>query len=213
MVANGAGPDRTSWIGRASTPASRDTEPTFYSASEVGPPRRRRSGITTFLVIVGLSAVFCVGAAFAALTWSGALKGDSAMGSAPPGLNTAVRDGKLEFVVTSVSCGHKSLGRDPIVRKPEGQYCIVALTVTNIGTEAVPFADTFQKAIGPGGEEYGTDTTAGIFANEGGRTIWNVIDPGNKVTGKIVFDIPKDAKIAKLVLHDTPFSGGVTVVL
>jgi hypothetical protein len=213
MGTNGAGPDRTAWIGRARPPVPRQTERTVYSPFEVVPPRRSRSGLIVFLVILTVSGVCCVGAGLAALTWSGALKGESVLGSAPPGLNTAVRDGKLEFVVTSATCGHKSVGRDVIARKPQGQFCVVSLTVANIGTEAVPFADSFQKAIGPGGEVYGTDTTAGVFANESGTSVWTVINPGNEVTGKIVFDIPKDTKIDKLVLHDTPFSGGVTVFL
>jgi hypothetical protein len=31
------------------------------------------------------------------------------------------------------------------------------------------------------------------------------------VTGVLVFDIPKDGRITSLELHDSPFSGGVTV--
>jgi Domain of unknown function (DUF4352) len=37
------------------------------------------------------------------------------------------------------------------------------------------------------------------------------INPGNSVNGIIVFDIPKDATIVKLELHDSAFSGGVVV--
>jgi hypothetical protein len=33
------------------------------------------------------------------------------------------------------------------------------------------------------------------------------------VTGKVVFDVPKDAKITRLELHDSPFSGGIAVTV
>jgi hypothetical protein len=37
--------------------------------------------------------------------------------------------------------------------------------------------------------------------------------PGNSLTGTVVFDIPVDAVPASLELHDSLFSGGVTVTL
>jgi hypothetical protein len=43
--------------------------------------------------------------------------------------------------------------------------------------------------------------------------LFNTINPGNAVTGKVVFDIPKGAKLTTLELHDSAFSGGVTVTL
>lgn len=44
-------------------------------------------------------------------------------------------------------------------------------------------------------------------------TLLNDINPGNQVTGVVVFDIPKNVKLTRLELHDSPFSGGVPVSL
>ncbi len=41
----------------------------------------------------------------------------------------------------------------------------------------------------------------------------NEINPGNTVKGMLVFDMPKDAKPTSIELHDSPFSGGVTLRL
>lgn len=221
MDADRAGSERTSWIGRAKPPAPPQQpadpywpapDPTLYPPVVMA-PRRRRTGLKVLLVVFGMVGACCAGGALVAAALSGALKGESVLGSAPPGLNTPVRDGRLEFVVTSATCGHESVGRGFIVDRPQGQFCIVSLSVANIGTEAQTFADGFQKAIGPDGTVYRADTGAGIIANESGTSAWTVINPGNEVAGKIVYDIPKEAQIAKLELHDSALSGGITVTL
>ncbi|WUJ09416.1 DUF4352 domain-containing protein [Actinoplanes sp. NBC_00393] len=39
------------------------------------------------------------------------------------------------------------------------------------------------------------------------------MEPGGRVTGKLVFDIPTKVQLAGLELHDSPLSGGATVAL
>jgi hypothetical protein len=41
----------------------------------------------------------------------------------------------------------------------------------------------------------------------------NEINPGNTVHGKIAFDMPNGVNAMKAELHDSMFSGGVTVNL
>jgi len=178
----------------------------------VAPPRRH-TGRTALLVVAGVIAACCAGGAVLALLATAAFKdATSPVGAAPPGLNTAVRDGKFEFVVTSFSCGHPSIGRF-ITRKPQGQYCVAELTVRNFSQEAQTFADGYQKALSPDGTKFGADTGAGVIANENGDAVFNLINPGNQVTTKIVYDIPKDTQIARLELHDSAFSTGVTLAI
>jgi hypothetical protein len=124
-----------------------------------------------------------------------------------------VRDGKFEFTVTKVKCGVAKVGSDLINEKAQGQFCLVTVTVKNIGKEPQHFSDSNQKGYAADGTEFSTDSGAGLLANEDANTIFNEINPGNQVTGVLVFDIPKGAKLAKLELHDSAFSGGVTVEL
>ena len=178
----------------------------------VAPPRRR-SGRTALLVVVGVIAACCAGGAVLALLASAALKNaTSSVREAQPGLNAAVRDGKFEFVVTSFSCGHGSVGRF-VTKKPQGQYCVAGVTVRNFSREAQTFADGYQKALSPDGAKFGADTAAGVVANENGDAVFNVINPGNQVDAKIVYDIPTDRQIVRLELHDSALSNGVTVTV
>jgi hypothetical protein len=41
----------------------------------------------------------------------------------------------------------------------------------------------------------------------------NDINPGNEVTGRIAFDLPKGVKAVKAQLRDSPLSDGVSVTL
>ncbi|MEU8298948.1 DUF4352 domain-containing protein [Micromonospora sp. NPDC048909] len=123
------------------------------------------------------------------------------------------RDGKFEFTVKSSKCGVAKVGSDLVGEKAQGQFCLVTVNVKNIGKEAQMFDGSSQKAYAADGTEYSSDTGAAIYANKNAETFLNDINPGNQVTGVVVFDIPKKVKLAKLELHDSPFSGGVTVAL
>jgi hypothetical protein len=130
-----------------------------------------------------------------------------------PGLNDKVRDGKFEFTVTKVSCGRTQVGGQYLNQKAQGVFCLVDLTVKNIGKEAQMFSGSTQKAFTADGTEFSNDTGAEIYANEQAQTFLNEINPGNQVKGKLVFDVPPKTKLTELELHDSLFSGGVRVKL
>jgi hypothetical protein len=209
-------PGGSTWTGRAALPAQSAPVEAYWSPIEATspypPPRRRRHGLTAFVLIAGVFGLCCAGGAALAFVVHAGGK-TAAIGSAPPGLNTPVQDGKFEFVVVSMSCGHATVNQGPLSKAAQGQYCLVELSVTNIARKSQTFADAFQKAIGPTGTIYGADTRAGVLANPTGTTVWTLINPGNKVSGTIVFDIPADAKIATVELHDSGFSHGVIVLV
>ncbi|HEX5541638.1 MAG TPA: DUF4352 domain-containing protein [Micromonospora sp.] len=123
------------------------------------------------------------------------------------------RDGKFEFTVKTVKCGVAKVGDKYLNETAQGQFCLITVNVKNIGKEPQHFSDSSQKAFAADGTEYSTDSGAGLYANKNADTLFNEINPGNQVTGVLVFDIPKDVKLTKLELHDSPFSGGVEVAL
>lgn len=123
------------------------------------------------------------------------------------------RDGKFEFTVKSTKCGVGKVGSDLLGATAQGQFCLITLNVKNIGKEAQLFDGSSQKAYAADGTEYSADSEAALYANKKAETFLNEINPGNQVTGVVVFDIPKKVKLTKLELHDSPFSGGVTVAL
>jgi hypothetical protein len=230
------------WVGRAKPPPpppppvdpywDTGTGPIVYLADR--PPRRRGSGRTVVLVVVGVLAAACASGAVLYLLGTALLHNALASGQPTPsassesaepvvtrttvppkkpGLRVPVRDGQFQFVVTGVSCGHESVGESFVTRKAQGQFCIVTLTVRNVGTEDRTFADSFQEALDADGREYRADTAAGVIVNENADVVLNVVKPGHKLTGKIVFDVPDDAELATLKLHDSPFSNGAVVTL
>ena len=130
--------------------------------------------------------------------------------AAAAGIGTAVRDGKFEFTVTAIDPGVASVGSDAFGQKAQGQFVLVHLTIQNIGDKAQYFDGSSQKAFDAQGREFSADTGAAIYLKDA-NSFLNEINPGNTVTGTVVFDMPPGATIAKLELHDSPFSGGVNV--
>ncbi|HLS45959.1 MAG TPA: DUF4352 domain-containing protein [Ornithinicoccus sp.] len=127
-----------------------------------------------------------------------------------PGLNDPVRDGKFEFVVTEVETGLATIGESFTEEEAQGQFVVIHLKVTNVGDQAQTVFDSAQLLIDDQGREHQTSSAA-IWLDEG---LWlDDINPGNSMEGVLVYDIPKDAVPATLELHDSMFSGGVTVSL
>ncbi|MFG2099868.1 DUF4352 domain-containing protein [Micromonospora echinaurantiaca] len=173
---------------------------------------------TTFaLFATALIALGCGAGATDTSSSSGSGDADAAKGEEKAAKTAKIgqpaRDGKFEFTVKSAKCGVAKVGSDLLGDKAQGQFCLVTVNVKNIGKEPQTLIDSSQKAYAADGTEYSTDSEAAIYANKDQQTLFAEINPGNQVTGVLVFDIPKKAKLAKLELHDSPFSGGVEVAL
>lgn len=129
-----------------------------------------------------------------------------------PGIGDPVRDGKFEFTVTNIETGVAEIGDEFLGKKAQGQFVLVHLTVENIGDEAQTFFGDNVTALDAEKREFSTDTEAAIYLDESNSFI-NEINPGNSSKGIVVFDVPRDVKLTALELHDSLFSGGVTVTL
>lgn len=129
-------------------------------------------------------------------------------------VGTPVRDGKFQFTVTKVRCGVPSVGPQDFGQTAQGQFCLVTLKVENIGDKPQTLDASSQEGYDQAGHKLDADASAGIYANPaGGGAFLNDINPGNALTAVVVYDIPKTGKLTRLELHDSPFSGGVTVQL
>lgn len=129
-----------------------------------------------------------------------------------PGIGDAVRDGKFEFVVTGVEDGGTEVGDDFLRETAQGRFHLIHVTVTNIGDEAQSMFDSNQRVRDEQGRTFEANSMAGIHLD--GNDLWiNEINPGNSVKGTLVFDMPEGAIPVAIELHDSMFSGGVTVSL
>mgnify|MGYP000218050344 CR=1 FL=1 len=129
-----------------------------------------------------------------------------------PGLNTPVRDGKFEFTVTKVQTGVKSVGDQYLGQQAQGQYVLITVTVKNIGDKPQTMFDSNQELTDAQGRTFSPDSTAAIYMKN--NDIWmKEINPGNQMSGTLVYDMPAGAKPASIELHDSMFSGGTKVSL
>ncbi len=121
----------------------------------------------------------------------------------------ATDDDSFTFTVSSVKCGIKKVGDDFLETKAQGQYCAVSLTVENVGDSAEYFFSDSQLAFDTEGREFSVDSTATLYGNKNSDLWLKEINPGNKLSGKIFFDIADGATLEYLELHATSFSEGV----
>ena len=130
------------------------------------------------------------------------------------GIGQVVKDGDFAFVVKSVLCGAQAAaavnsgGIGETV--PSGALeCIVTMTVTNDKSQAQTFFDSNQYAYDAKGRQFSADSNGSIYLT--GDQDGNQINPGITVTAPVPFQIPAGDTIVKMVLHDSAYSGGVTV--
>ena len=191
------------------------------------PPRRKRTGLKVTLGVLGaLIVLLFVAAALGsnhrtsstpAAVPTTPTPASAAARAAAPGIGTKVRDGQFEFVVIRVAHA-KSVGATQfwLGDTAQGEYLIVSLKVTNIGSQSQTLDGSAQHVYDSAGREYDASSAADIdLAGVNGRnSTWlDDINPGNTVYGKVAFDMPKADAGTKIELHDFLLSGGVTVLL
>ncbi|NMO49972.1 DUF4352 domain-containing protein [Actinoplanes sp. TBRC 11911] len=122
-------------------------------------------------------------------------------------------DGGFQFVVSGMKCGAKSVGGDLLGRQAQGQYCILDLSIKNVGGAARKLDTMPQKASDATGADYTADAVAGTYANTDQPKFLDDIVPGDTVTGELVFDVPPASKLTSVELHESMTSPGVRVPL
>jgi hypothetical protein len=132
--------------------------------------------------------------------------------SANPGIGEPAADGKFNFVVNGVDCSATELGDQYFGTTAQGQFCIVDVTITNTGDKAQSFFGDNATLFNAAGQEFSADTEAAIYLQDS-ASLYEEINPGNTLNSKVVFDVPTGTAPTSLELHDSAFSGGVTVDL
>ncbi|MGZ8178576.1 DUF4352 domain-containing protein [Williamsia sp. SKLECPSW1] len=153
------------------------------------------------------------GGGTAARASAGASATAAESGTAPrPGIGAPARDGKFEFVVRGVRPGGTTIGPDVMAERAQGEFLLVDLTVRNIGDRAQSLDISSQKVLSAQGTQYSPSTAATIQLDDGG-VFYEQINPGNALQVTVVYDLPTGTDATQIELHDSMFSGGVTVDL
>ncbi len=199
-------------------------QPQYYPPQQ--PPKKKRHWVrNTFLGLAGFIVLIVI----ISVAANGGSNGTPVAGSGATSANATpvapqvakigipVRDGKFQFTVTSVSHA-KSVGdtANGFGDTAQGEYTILLVTVTNIGSQTQTLDGSSQYVYDASGRKYNASTSADIDLNgaSGSNSVFfNDINPGNTVRGELAFDMPAGLKAVKAELHDSAFSGGVTVSL
>jgi len=147
-----------------------------------------------------------------AATDAAAPAGDSATDEVTVGVGQPALDGDFQFVVNGVDCSQTTIGDEYLNTQAQGQYCVVDLAITNIGSEAQSFLGDNAKLFNAEGQEFSADTEAAFYLPES-SSLYEEINPGNTLASKVIFDVPAGMVPSSIELHDSMLSGGVTVAL
>jgi len=161
----------------------------------------------------GSSSNASAGAAEGASTDAGAVGNatdDDA--AAAIGIGQPAADGKFSFVVNGVDCTQTQLGNQYFNTTAQGQFCIIDLTVSNVGDKPQSFFGDNASLFNAQGQEFSADSEAAIYMDNA-DSLYEEINPGNTLNSKVVFDVPAGMVPTAIELHDSVFSGGVTVAL
>ncbi|MGJ9714378.1 DUF4352 domain-containing protein [Actinotignum sp. GS-2025d] len=114
------------------------------------------------------------------------------------GIGTPVVLGDFEVTATNVEQGVARIGDANFGKDASGQFVIVNVTVKNTGKEAEGFSESDQKLVDTAGRQHSVSGDSWYLGDE--AMIFEKINPGNTITGKLLFDVPADAVPAKLEL-------------
>ena len=124
-------------------------------------------------------------------------------------LGTPVTSGDLEFTLSKFTCGVSvtSLGSK---LEPQGQFCLVEVSVKNVGKKEALLSDGDISLVDANGLEYSASSET-LFVE--GVLMFETINPGNKVAGLVYYDVPQDVKPTTATIKSGWFTKTQTVTL
>ncbi|GAB3060191.1 DUF4352 domain-containing protein [Sediminivirga luteola] len=128
------------------------------------------------------------------------------------GIGDAVASGDMEITVTEVETGVSRVGNEYLGTDASGQFIVVHVSVTNVGDSAVHFTGSDVTLIDDEGRSFSSSTEASFYV-EDANSLFEQINPGNTVTGQVVFDVPEDADPGTLEFRGSLFGGTAVISL
>jgi hypothetical protein len=133
-------------------------------------------------------------------------------------IGQTVSDAGFNFLVNSIKCGETRISTGGLVyyySDAQGQYCRLNITVTNTGNTTNSIGVGSQYVFNAQGQryEYASDATAAAAGAYVGSPLNDDINPGNSITGDIVYDVPAGVTPTTAELHGDYGSLGVRVNL
>ena len=132
--------------------------------------------------------------------------------AALPQVGDPVVDQQFAFTVTDLECGVVQIGSRWLNAIAKGQFCLVTIDVANIGDRRQAFYGDHQVLVNTKGLRYSPSADAASYLDHS-RSVYEQIDPGEQLTARVVYDMPKRSTPDRMDLHASLYSPGVAVVL
>lgn len=169
------------------------------------------AAVTVGLALTGCSAGGATAGSSAGTSSSSAVSVPAAPTAA--GLNTPVKAGSFEYTATGTKDAGTTVGTSPLTETAQGTYVEVDLTIKNVGNASATFISNYVKVVDATGKTYDADPTATLYANPNQSAWVAAINPGNSITGPILFDVPAGTKAVSIQVSDNMFGKGETINL
>jgi hypothetical protein len=182
--------------------------------SQPTPPAPERSRTRhRYRIAAGALAVIAAGSGAVALFAPGRPAGAGA-GTASPAVTAPGRDGGLQFAVAGMRCGVRRVGTGDLAEAAAGEFCLVRVTVHNVGSDPQIVDGSAQQAVDTRGTRYRTDSDAEAYLDRrNAGFLDDDINPGQTVTGTLAFDVPRRTRLAWAILHQSRTTPGTRLRL
>lgn len=124
-------------------------------------------------------------------------------------LGTPVVSGDVEFTLTNFRCGVQPTGLGQKI-EPQGKFCVLDVGVKNVGKREAMISDSDITLVDGNGLEF--SASSDTFFVEG-VLMFETVNPGNKVSGKVYFDVPTDVTPTSAQVKSGWFTKTQTVTL
>lgn len=124
-------------------------------------------------------------------------------------LGTPVVSGDVEFTLTNFRCGVQPTGLGQKI-EPQGKFCVLDVGVKNVGKREAMISDSDITLVDGNGLEFSASSDT-LFVE--GVLMFETVNPGNKVSGKVYFDVPTDVTPTSAQVKSGWFTKTQTVTL
>ncbi|MEV4289322.1 DUF4190 domain-containing protein [Nonomuraea bangladeshensis] len=131
----------------------------------------------------------------------------------PISLGAVAKEPPFSLKVVSVS-REQTVSSSIDSHKAQGSYVVVRVLVKNTSNSPASFNGTDSGLLDSDSKQYNVDSDATISQNlETGQGLYDEINPGQKVTRVLVFDLPKKAKPVVIAMFGAEGSDGAFMYL
>ncbi|GAA1738787.1 DUF4190 domain-containing protein [Nonomuraea bangladeshensis] len=131
----------------------------------------------------------------------------------PVPLGAVAKEPPFSLKVVSVS-REQTVSSSIDSHKAQGSYVVVQVLVKNTSNSPASFDGTDSGLLDSDSKQYNVDSDATISQNlETGQGLYDEINPGQKVTRVLVFDLPKKAKPVVIAMFGAEGSDGAFMYL